>query len=219
VSDVKHDYVQSKLVPLSEATTEAINGIFQRLAAQAHAELTDDGFSPEHIRIERALDMRYAGQGYEVAVPCPARPLEPADLTHLRLAFDQQHKQMSGHMAPDEQVEIVSYRVRGTGLLPPAQMPKFKRAGTLLAEALRQRRRVIFEEGEVDCPVYDRERLDVGLSIPGPAILEQFDCTTVICPGQVARVDEWKNLIVREASAVMPARGTPLRASSNPEES
>ena len=219
VSDVKHDYVQSKLVPLSEATAEAINGIFQRLAAQAHAELTDDGFSPEHIRIERALDMRYAGQGYEVAVPCPARPLEPADLTHLRLAFDQQHKQMSGHMAPDEQVEIVSYRVRGTGLLPPAQMPKFKRAGTLLAEALRQRRRVIFEEGEVDCPVYDRERLDVGLSIPGPAILEQFDCTTVICPGQVARVDEWKNLIVREASAVMPARGTPLRASSNPEES
>jgi len=163
--------------------------------------------------------MRYAGQGYEVAVPCPARPLEPADLTHLRLAFDQQHKQMSGHMAPDEQVEIVSYRVRGTGLLPPAQMPKFKRAGTLLAEALRQRRRVIFEEGEVDCPVYDRERLDVGLSIPGPAILEQFDCTTVICPGQVARVDEWKNLIVREASAVMPTRGTPLRASSNPEES
>jgi N-methylhydantoinase A len=68
-----------------------------------------------------------------------------------------------------------------------------------LADALRERRRVIFEEGEVDCPVYDRERLDVGLSIPGPAILEQLDCTTVICPGQVARVDEWKNLIVREA--------------------
>src|SRR5262249_23883734 len=204
VSDVKHDYVQSKLVPLSEAMAEAVNGIFQRLAAQAQAELADDGFSPKHIRIERALDMRYAGQGYEVAVPCPARPLEPADLTHLRLAFDQQHKQMSGHMATDEPVEIVSYRVRGTGLLPPVQMPKFARAGGTLGDAVRERRRVIF--GEVDCRVYGRARLDVGLSIPGPAILEQLDCTTVICPGQAARVDEWKNLIVTEASAVMPAK-------------
>ena len=50
--------------------------------------------------------------------------------------------------------------------------------------------------GTVDCPVYQRERLDVGLTVAGPAILDQFDCTTVICPGQTARVDEWKNLIV-----------------------
>ena len=48
----------------------------------------------------------------------------------------------------------------------------------------------------IDCPVYQRERLDVGLTVAGPAILDQFDCTTVICPGQTARVDEWKNLIV-----------------------
>jgi N-methylhydantoinase A len=198
VSDVKHDYIQSKLLPLSEVTPEAINAMFERLAAQARAELGDDGFSPEHIRIERALDMRYAGQGYEVAVPCAVQPLEPADLPRLRLAFDQQHKQMSGHMAPDEPVEIVSYRVRGTGLVPPVQMPKFKRAGTTLADAQRTHRRVVFDEDAVECPVYQRERLDVGLSIAGPAVLEQLDCTTVIGPGQVARVDEWKNLIVTQ---------------------
>jgi N-methylhydantoinase A len=198
VSDVKHDYVQSKLMPLSEVTPEAVNATFERLAAQVRAELGDDGFSPEHVRIERALDMRYAGQGYEVAVPCPVRPLEPADLPRLRLAFDQQHKQMSGHMAPDEPVEIVSYRVRGTGLVPPVQMPKFKRAGTTLADALRTRRRVVFDEGAVECPVYQREQLDVGLSIAGPAVLEQLDCTTVIGPGEVARIDEWKNLIATQ---------------------
>jgi N-methylhydantoinase A len=198
VSDVKHDYVQSKLMPLSEVTPEAVNATFERLAAQARAELGDDGFSPEHVRIERALDMRYAGQGYEVAMPCPVRPLEPADLPRLRLAFDQQHKQMSGHMAPDEPVEIVSYRVRGTGLVPPVQMPKFKRAGTTLADALRTRRRVVFDEGAVECPVYQREQLDVGLSIAGPAVLEQLDCTTVIGPGEVARIDEWKNLIATQ---------------------
>jgi N-methylhydantoinase A len=103
---------------------------------------------------------------------------------------------MFGHMAPDESVEIVSYRVRGIGLVPPVELPRFKRAGSTLADAKRETRRVRFDGVEVDCPVYQRERLDVGLTLAGPAILDQFDCTTVICPGQVARVDEWKNLIV-----------------------
>jgi len=103
---------------------------------------------------------------------------------------------MFGHMAPEEPVEIVSYRVRGIGLVPPVEMPQFKPAGTILADAQREIRRVRFDGREVDCPVYQRERLDVGLTVAGPAILDQFDCTTVICPGQTARVDEWKNLIV-----------------------
>jgi N-methylhydantoinase A len=38
----------------------------------------------------------------------------------------------------------------------------------------------------------------VGSTISGPAVLEQLDCTTVIRPGQVARVDEWKNLVVTQ---------------------
>jgi N-methylhydantoinase A/oxoprolinase/acetone carboxylase beta subunit len=88
--------------------------------------------------------MRYAGQGYEIAVPCPAAPLEAADLQQLRAAFDRQHKAMFGHMAPDEPVEIVSYRVRGTGVVPPVALPRCERAGTTLADARRELRRVRF---------------------------------------------------------------------------
>jgi N-methylhydantoinase A len=196
MSDVRHDYVQSKLTPLADITAEAVNAMFAQLTAQAAEELRGDGFADDRIRIERALDMRYAGQGYEIAIPCPAQPLAADGLTALRTSFDAQHKAMFGHMAPEEPVEIVSYRVRGIGLLPPVAMPKFKRAGTALADARRETRRVRFDGSERDCPVYQRERLDVGLDIAGPAILDQLDCTTVICPGQVARVDEWKNLIL-----------------------
>jgi len=103
---------------------------------------------------------------------------------------------MFGHMAPEEPVEVVSYRVRGTGLVPPVAMPKFSRAGLTLADALCETRRVRFEGRDAECPIYQRERLDVGLALTGPAILDQLDCTTVIYPGQTARVDEWKNLIV-----------------------
>jgi N-methylhydantoinase A len=196
MSDVKHDYIRSKLSPLSEVAPADVNGLFERMVAQALEELRDDGFAPDHIRIERALDMRYAGQGYEIAVPCPVQPLQEADLKQLRTSFDQQHRAMFGHMAPQEPVEIVSFRVRGIGLLPSVEMPKFKPAGTTRGNARRELRRVRFDGREVDCPVYQRERLDVGLTVAGPAVLDQFDCTTVICPGQTARVDEWKNLIV-----------------------
>ena len=196
MSDVKHDYIRSKLSPLSEVAPADVNGMFERMVAQALEELRDDGFAADHIRIERALDMRYAGQGYEIAVPCPVQPLQEADLKQLRTTFDQQHRAMFGHMAPQEPVEIVSFRVRGIGLVPPVEMPKFKPAGTTLRDARRELRHVRFDGRELDCPVYQRERLDVGLTVAGPAVLDQFDCTTVICPGQTARVDEWKNLIV-----------------------
>ena len=197
MSDVKHDYVQSKMDPIAGLTPADVEAMFARLSEQAVAELRADGFGEGQIGLQRAVDMRYAGQGYEIAVPCDATDGADA-LARLREKFDARHQTMFGHSAPDEPVEIVSYRVRGVGKVPPVEMPRFSRAGTGLADALRERRAVRFDGETVDCPVYQREKLDVGLSVPGPAVLDQLDCTTVICPGQVARVDEWKNLIVRE---------------------
>ena len=198
MSDVKHDYIRSKLAPLTEVAPEEVNHIFDQMTAQALAELRGDGFAPDRIRVERALDMRYAGQGYEIAVPCPAEPLRPSDLKELRMGFDQRHQSAFGHMAPEEPVEIVSYRVRGLGLLPSIEMPKFSPTGAALEDARRGSRRVRFDGAELDCPIYQRDQIDVGANFAGPAILEQLDCTTVVRPGQNARVDEWKNLIVTQ---------------------
>jgi N-methylhydantoinase A len=195
MSDVKHDYIQSRMTALAAATPEDVNAVFARLETAATEELRDDGFAPDAIDIQRALDMRYAGQGYEITMPC-SDVLGTGALETLRVQFDEQHRTMFGHSAPEEPVEIVSYRVRGVGRVPPVAMPKFTATGGTLQDALRETRRVRMDGADVDCPVYQRERLDVGLTLTGPAILDQFDCTTVIYGGQVARVDEWKNLIV-----------------------
>jgi N-methylhydantoinase A len=198
MSDVKHDYVQSKMQPIGELSSADVNAMFERLEALAAADLTADGFAPAHIKIQRALDMRYAGQGYEITMPCEIAALREGGLDGLRRQFDQQHKSMFGHMAPEQAVEVVSYRVRGLGLVPPVELPRFKPTGATLADALRGTRPARFDGRDVECLVYQRERLDVGLKLRGPAILDQFDCTTVIYGGQTARVDEWKNLIVTQ---------------------
>jgi N-methylhydantoinase A len=198
MSDVKHDYIQSRMQPLNELSVETVEAMFARLDASAAEELSADGFAPDQIRIERALDMRYAGQGYEIAMPCNADALRKDGLAGLRRQFDAQHHAMFGHMAPEEPVEVVSYRVRGLGLVPRVEMPRFTPTGGTLADARRAIRAVRFDGHDLICPIYQREKLDVGLAVPGPAVLDQLDCTTVIYPGQVARVDEWKNLIVTQ---------------------
>ena len=197
MSDVKHDYIRSRMTPIAELDGADVEAIFAQLEGQARDDLARDGFAGADIRIDRALDMRYAGQGYEITLPCTADESRALEL--LRKKFDAEHKSQFGHSAPEEPVEVVSYRVRGVGLVPPVTMPKFSPRGGTLADALRETRPVRFDGEMVACPVYQREKLDVGVTLRGPAILDQFDCTTVICSGQVARVDEWKNLIVTEA--------------------
>jgi len=139
--------------------------------------------------------MRYAGQGYEMTLPCPA-PLKAGDLQKLRTAFDEEHRKTFGHTAPNEPVEIVSYRLRGVGRVPPVDLPKFKPTGATLKDALREMRPARFDGKTVECPVYQREKLDVGATFSGPALVDQLDCTTVIPPGQTVRIDDYRNMII-----------------------
>src|SRR5207237_1102433 len=64
MSDVKHDYVRSKLVGLDELDLNEINNLFAQLTERAKADLNAEGFQDKEIKIEPFLDLRYAGQGY-----------------------------------------------------------------------------------------------------------------------------------------------------------
>jgi N-methylhydantoinase A len=200
MSDVKHDYIRSRLGPLAGMTEAQINTVLDDLAKQARAELAAEHFTEAQIRIEPGLDMRYAGQGYEITVPCDP-VLKPGAIKALRQRFDELHKESFGHTAPDEPVEIVSYRLRGVGLVPPVKIAEFAPTGAKLSDAVRETRKAQFDGKIVDCPVYQREKLDVGATFKGPAIIDQLDCTTVLFPGHTARVDAYRNIImtVKEA--------------------
>ena len=58
-----------------------------------------------------------------------------------------------------------------------------------------------FDGATVQCPVYQREKLDVGHAFAGPAIVDQLDATTVIPPGHMARVDAFKNILITAENA------------------
>ena len=200
MSDVKHDYVRSKLVGLEDLDLKEINNLFAQLIERAKADLHDEGFDDNEIKIEPYLDLRYAGQGYELTVPCTMPPLKPEDLKLMRRRFDTMHEQNSGHKAESEPVELVSLRLISLGLVPQAKLSPGKVTGRKVEQAKTGERKVFFgkEHGALTTQIYTREHLEPGHKLSGPAIVEQLDTTTVIQPEQEAAVDEYRNIIIRE---------------------
>ena len=200
MSDVKHDYVRSKLAGLDELDLHEINGLFAQIIEQAKTALGAEGFGDHEIKIDVFLDLRYAGQGYELTVPCPIPPLKKSDLELMRRRFDSQHEQVSGHKAESEPVELVSLRLISYGLVPQAKLSPKKTTGQKVEQAQTGERKIYFgkEHGILNCRIYTRDLLEPGHNIVGPAVVEQLDTTTVIQPEQQATVDEYGNLLVRE---------------------
>jgi N-methylhydantoinase A len=199
MSDVKHDYVRSKLVGLDDLDLHEINRMFGQLIDQAKADLHGEGFGESEIKMEPYLDLRYAGQGYELTVPCPMPPLTKDDLALMRARFDTVHEQNSGHKAETEPVELVSLRLISLGIVPQAKLSPGKVSGRTVEQATTGTRKVFFgkQHGMLNTQVYSREALEPGHRLSGPAIVEQLDTTTVIHPEQEVTVDDYGNLIMR----------------------
>jgi N-methylhydantoinase A/oxoprolinase/acetone carboxylase beta subunit len=109
------------------------------------------------------------------------------------------HAKIHGHAAKEKSVEVVSYRLRVRVAVPKYQ-PQPLPAGAASwpkPASIKGTRRVSFAAGKtLDTTIYDRDKLPVGVIFTGPAIVEQFDATTVVPPAWHASVDRYGNLIL-----------------------
>ena len=200
-SDVVHDYVRSELRPLAQVAPSHAESVFAELEARASEELAAEGLDPAAARQRRELDLRYVGQGYELRVPLDGLGeggLDDAGMAEARDRFDGAHARIHGHAAREKDVEIVSYRLRVT-----VEVPKYRPVAGSATEsglpeaAVAGRRAVRFEAGRpTDTVLVDRAALAPGVRFAGPAIVEQFDATTVVPEGWTARVDGHRNLVL-----------------------
>jgi len=198
LTDLRADFAATRLAALGPAALPGIANAFETLRGQAEHWFDVEGIAPDKRRISRTIDMRYAGQNYEIAVPVPEGPIGPATLDALAGAFSAAHQRLYGFTADEDPMQLVTYRVEALGLVPKATIVTHPDAGPDAASAMVRYRNVWLTEagGFVDCPIYDRTLLTAGNRIGGPAVIEQMDATTLLLPGMQARVDSTLNLIL-----------------------
>jgi N-methylhydantoinase A len=203
-TDVVHDYIRSELRPLAAIDADDAEEIFRQLEGKARAELAAEGMDAATARFVRELDLRYAGQGYELRTPLEglfAQRLTATSLAAAREKFDERHAQIHGHAAKERPVEIVSYRLR-LRVAVPKYTPRGEAAPARpqpIEDAQKGVRKIALNGTMIDATLYERNRLAVGAQFAGPAIVEQFDATTVIAPDWHGCVDSERNLILTRA--------------------
>ncbi len=201
LTDLRADFASTRLTTLDSSAIPGISSAFDDLKLRAEAWFDEEHIEPASRRTTRTVDMRYAGQNYELPVPLPDGAVTQASLDALAAGFAAAHQRQFGFVAEGEAVQLVTFRVEAAGVVPKASFQPRADAGEDASAAIVAQREMWLPEagGFVSCPVYDREKLDCGNRIAGPAIVEQMDATTVILPGMTATVEPYLNMIVEVA--------------------
>ena len=199
-ADVVKDYSQTVLLRFetgTEALVDTLNAGFDELLTRAENEMKAEEFTPEQLKIDRSLDMRYEGQSYELNIPYSTETGTSAqEIQALVQKFHATHDQRFGYARTNAPVEIVNLRLTATGETDKPSIQPLPIADADPSEAFTLQNRVIFEGQALLTDFYRREALKPGNQIAGPAIITEFSATTVIPPNFSAVVDAYQNLIL-----------------------
>ncbi len=182
----------------SQTRADELIAMLDEMAAQTRAELRSDGVPDSEIETAFEVDVRYAGQAFEVPLTISPDVLRNDGIAGLLSRFDEEHLRLFTFNM-DTPHEIVNLRAVALGKtldLPAAELPK----GNGDPSAAKMRDHTLWMDGKEQAAViYDREKLRQGDRIPGPAIVVEMDSTTLIETGCVAIVDAVGNILINPA--------------------
>jgi N-methylhydantoinase A len=181
VSDMVRDYSRTLMVRPDD---ESIPTHFKALEEQGRRNADHDGIIAVAVR---SLDLRYAGQGYELTVPWS---------NEFVGAFHRMHEQRYGYADQRRQVEVVNARVRMITRTDPVNFEKHDLHEGDGRHAAIKHKRIYFGGEWVDGLVYQRDQLRPGDRFHGPAVVVEYSATTFLPPGASAQVDAFSNLVV-----------------------
>ncbi|MGD0026723.1 MAG: hydantoinase/oxoprolinase family protein, partial [Xanthobacteraceae bacterium] len=175
LADERHDFIRTFYCDLAGVDFAALNAVHDEMASEAKKSLRHSSNAEWQI----ALDLRYVGQEFTLAVPVSVDAIQSGDRQKIRSAFDALYEHRYAHQSPDEPVEMVNIRLAAIGKRPKLRFPKLAKRATAKAS----RRRDVYlgdSRKPSSCPVYQRGELGAGSRIKGPALIEEHGTTTVL---------------------------------------
>ena len=200
LTDIRRDFSVTRRLVVERANLSTIHETVAGLISDAEAWFEAEAIETGRRRTVASADMRYAGQNYELNVSIPGPANSDLFMGNLVDNFNQAYQRLYDYTAPEEAIEIVTFRVEAYGLVEKPAFEEHTEEGQDASAALVTHRFLYQPEmGEfIQSPVYDRDRLRAGNILDGPAVIEQMDSTTLVLPGQVCRVDTHNNLLITE---------------------
>jgi len=196
VADFRDEFAQTYIRLVADAGGEEVATILDGLGARARAWLDDEGIAHDIQRISYTADMRYHRQGYEIPVSIEPDEVRAGGLAGLEERFNALHEQLYGFRMPGTASEIVNVRAVGFGAAPKPELRTGAIGGADASGAVIDEHDVTIDGQKIRTRIYDRARLEPGAQLAGPAIVTEFDSTTVILPGHEATVDTNYNILI-----------------------
>jgi N-methylhydantoinase A len=182
----------NKLVP---ATTDAeVGTVIDELIGQVSGELAAEGVTAADVEIRVEIDIRYAGQAFEVPLFSPPG----SSIASLASRFDAEHKRLFTFNLQVPQ-EIVNIRAVALGKAANVQAERLPQGDGNPALA-KVRDHHLYMDGRMQAAVlFDRSKLRADDIVQGPAVVTEMDSTTLIHTGHTATVDPFGNLLINPA--------------------
>ncbi|MEM3021879.1 MAG: hydantoinase/oxoprolinase family protein [Candidatus Caldarchaeum sp.] len=189
MTDMRYTYVKGLVKVIEPSDEDLLENLFREIETNALNQLSRR-LDLSESSVLRSLDLRYRGQGYEIEVEA-SRPLNLRRAVEL---FEEKHEATYGYTHSGEKIEVVAARV---AVVVPSKRPVFTQKLTSSTSKSVRTRRVFFGQEFVDANVIRRDSLQAGDEVEGPAVLEEYDSTTVIPPGWRASVDGTGCLVMK----------------------
>lgn len=191
LTDLRRDYVQTHLVPLKSGTAAGIVAKFHAMQDEAAASFVHGGIpmKSEQLACDYLLDMRYQGQEHTVKVPVSLAG--GLNVAHVTDAFHAAHEKRYTYRLPNP-IQIVNFHIVAKVPVAKPELPKKAPTSRPLAEAVLRTRRVDFDaDGIHEAMIYDGAKLEPGMELVGPAVIQEPVVTLIVPPEQRVTIDEF----------------------------
>ena len=196
VAEFRNEFAQTIVKPIDEADPAEVRAVLDDLGTRAQDWMTSEGIDASDQRVTYLADMRYVLQGYEIPVTVDIAQVHAGTIAQLGDQFDALHEQLYGFKMDDAAREIVNLRCIGNGAVPKIELPTGTVTANDASDAIFEEHEIVFDGKRIPAKIYDRSKMTPGAKFNGPAIVTEFDSTTVVLPGYVAEMDEFYNILI-----------------------
>jgi len=202
--DIAHDLTQAFLLRDGKGCEEA-EEIYKQLVDEMRERLAEEAGPDAESEVLRQIDLRYTGQAHLMTMTLREGGFDEARLAEAIEDFHAAHEVEYGYSRPEWDVEAAVLRVSGRAAINQVELSEYGRL-TSTAEGSSNgdrpegpaTRSLYFSEGGwQDASAYRRSSLRSGDRIEGPAVIEEFNSTTVIPPDVAGTVDEIGNIVIK----------------------